>query len=103
MIGEEYRALLSSYSGTDGSFYVLVDHDNYNEFIEKVLHQITDDFQAPALLRPLMMVCVRYDGKYSRAWIKSIESKKVLQRVLLRKKFFSFRRSISSLLRGLGE
>lgn len=76
MIGEEYRALLSSYSGTDGSFYILIDHDNYNQFIEKILNQITDDFQAPILLRPLMMVCVKYDGKYSRAWIKSIESKR---------------------------
>ena len=35
---------------------------------------MSDYDQVPFLLRPLMMVCVKYDGKYSRAWIQSIES-----------------------------
>ena len=74
IIGEHYQALLSSFSGNDNSFYILIDNHNYNEVIDQVLHQITDNEQIPILIRPLMMVCVKYDGKYTRAWIKSIDS-----------------------------
>jgi hypothetical protein len=73
IIGEQYQALLSSFSGKDNSFYILVDNHNYNEIIDQTLNQITDYDQAPILIRPWMMVCVKYDGKYTRAWIKSID------------------------------
>jgi len=65
---------LSSFSGIDQSFYILIDNLNYNELIEQVLNEITDDDRCPLVIRPLMMVCVKYDGKYSRAWIQSIHS-----------------------------
>jgi hypothetical protein len=73
IIGKQYKALLSSFSGTDNSFYILIDNHNYNEVIDEGLQQITDDYQSPILIRPLMMVCVKYDEKYARAWIKSID------------------------------
>jgi len=74
IIGEQYRALLSSFNGKDNSFYISIDNNNYNEIIDEVLNQITDSDQSYVLIRPFMMVCVKYDGKYARAWIKSIES-----------------------------
>lgn len=74
IVGKYYRALLSSFSGKDNSFYILIDNHNYNEMIDRVLNQITDDDQLLLLIRPFMMVCVKYDGKYTRAWIKSIDS-----------------------------
>jgi hypothetical protein len=73
IIGEQYQALLSSFNGKDNSFYILVDKHNYNEIIDQGLNQVTDYHQSPILIRPLMMVCVKYDGKYARAWIKSID------------------------------
>jgi hypothetical protein len=74
IIGEHYQALLSSFSGKDNSFYILIDNHNYNEIIDQVLNQITDYDKLPLLIRPLMMVCVKYNEKYTRAWIKSIDS-----------------------------
>ncbi len=74
IIGEQYQALLSSFSGMDNSFYILIDNHNYNELIDQVLEQITDEYQSPILIRPFMMVCVKYEGKYTRAWIKFIDS-----------------------------
>ena len=74
IIGEQYQGLLSSFSGTDNSFYILVDNHNYNQSIDEVLEQMTDQDPAPILIRPFMTVCVKYDGRYTRAWIQSIDS-----------------------------
>ncbi len=74
IIGEHYQALLSSFSGKDNSFYILIDKHNYNDIIDQGLNQITDNDSLPLLIRPFMMVCVKYDEKYTRAWIKSIDS-----------------------------
>ncbi len=74
IIGEQYKALLSSFSGKDHSFYILIDNHNYNEIIDQILNEITDYHQSPLVIRPFMMVCVKYEEKYTRAWIKSIDS-----------------------------
>ncbi|CAF1064555.1 unnamed protein product [Adineta steineri] len=77
-VGDELKALLSSFSGKDDSFYVLLINDN-TAAIDRAMNQLQEDhipnrefLQIPQIKT---LVVARYtdDGKYYRAWVKTID------------------------------
>ncbi|CAF2908813.1 unnamed protein product [Rotaria sp. Silwood2] len=77
-VGDELKALLSSFSGKDNSFYVLVINEN-TAAIDRAMSELQEDHiphreyvQVPEIKT---LVVARYadDKKYYRAWVKSVD------------------------------
>ncbi|CAF1500647.1 unnamed protein product [Rotaria sp. Silwood1] len=76
-VGDELKALLSSFSGKDDSFYVLLVNEN-TIAIDRAMNQLQEtnisDRYTCEIPRIKTLVVARYadDGKWYRAWVKSI-------------------------------
>ncbi|CAF0911255.1 unnamed protein product [Rotaria sordida] len=77
-VGDELKALLSSFSGKDDSFYVLVINEN-TAAIDRAMSELQEDhipnreyLQVPQIKT---LVVARYadDKKYYRAWVTSVD------------------------------
>ncbi|CAF1396588.1 unnamed protein product [Adineta ricciae] len=77
-VGSESKALLSSFSGNDDSFYVLLINEN-SIVIDRAMNELQEHhipnreyLQIPQIKT---LVVARYadDGRYYRAWVKSID------------------------------
>ncbi|CAF4370977.1 unnamed protein product, partial [Rotaria magnacalcarata] len=76
-VGDELKALLSSFSGNDDSFYVLIVNEN-TVVIDQAMSQLQgtniSNCSPCEMPRIKTLVVARYadDGKWYRAWVKSI-------------------------------
>ncbi|UJR30111.1 hypothetical protein I4U23_017652 [Adineta vaga] len=76
-IGDELKTLLSSFSGKDDSFYVLLVNE-HTVTIDRAMTQLQESNLSNCYIREIprikTLVAARYadDGKWYRAWIKSI-------------------------------
>ncbi|CAF0730588.1 unnamed protein product [Didymodactylos carnosus] len=72
-VGEEHKALLSSFSGKDDSFYVLIANDT-TVAVDTEMTELALDTSGTRTITPRLktLISAKYEGKWYRAWIKSI-------------------------------
>ncbi|CAF0938274.1 unnamed protein product, partial [Didymodactylos carnosus] len=74
-VGEEHKAILSSFSGKDDSFYVLLAND-ITVAVDNEMTQLSLDTSRSKPITPHVrtLISAKYENKWHRAWVKSIDA-----------------------------